>query len=266
MASREKVFPEKHMRQKRTAFNSLKARVENGWARLNSSGFNFREFKAPAFLFSAMAAIAVILLGWFKGFFNLDFQPLLTSVQGMVYGLVALFLFGESLFYFIFAFGRIKRLDFWKETIWFKAISYVLGFAAIIIAPVTTMIEAFLAIFVINHVFMNYVIKLNYDRYEEFFSPKKRHEEEEEEEQPMPKGVEATINTQTNQPMLLAQPPQTQLTAMGYPICKMDTISAEEMKRIYDAGIVDKCDDIGINIADITKAKEFIKNINWFTG
>lgn len=248
-------------KQKRTPFNALKARIENGWERLGNSGFNFKEFRAPAIFFTAFAAIATALLVWFKGLFEMSFWPLLTTVEGLVYGTIALLLFSEAIFYFLFVFGRIKKMSFWKETFVYKIVSYILGIVAIIVTPLVLMIETFLIIFVINYVVMNNLIRSNYDRYEEYHNPKRKYkDEDDEEDKPLPKGVQATMSTSNNQPMLLAQPPQAQLTAFGQPVCKMETISADEMKQMYDMGIININSDINIDLKNIGK---FLKNVNW---
>jgi len=178
-------------------FNLKEEKITNGWEKTKASGYDVREFGWTESIFVSLVAVVVILLGQAKGFLNFDFLPLIDgSVPGWV-AAVSIFLLSETIFYFMFLFGRIKKLSFIKETVPYKAISYVLGIVATIITPITTIIGGALIPFCLNHVFGNYMIRKNFDKRAKYYAPEEFEEPTYEEPKEKPKKTASPKEPQT---------------------------------------------------------------------
>jgi hypothetical protein len=170
--------------QKPKRFNPKEEKIKNGWLSLKGFGFDYKKFGPIEWVFSALAIAAIVLLASYRGIVSFAIEPLLTGTVPYLITLLCIFFFGETVWHFFFVHGKIKKMKFLTEAVPFKFVSYILGTISVILAPITSFIVAFLVLPGINWLVANWIIKANYDRYEEFHNPQKINTDDYEDEAP----------------------------------------------------------------------------------
>lgn len=227
-------------------FNLEEEKIEHGWSLAKGKAFIIRQFAFLEGMWVFFTTCAVCTLGYFKGFFNIDAMPLINGAVPWYIVALALGIISESLFHFIFLGGRITKLNFWKETIPYKTISYILGALAVVFTPVATIISGAFIPFWLNHVYGNFVAKRNFDRRANYYDP----QEEVVYEEPKRKEERPQAPTQPPQRATFKPVPQQAKTMFGEP--KVEAISESEFANAW-GDINTNVDNIELDVPNLGK-------------
>jgi len=157
-------------------FNLLQEKIENGWEKIKAIGYQKYKFGFRESVFVLLAAASLIYIGIVRqgvgiGFFNVNYEFLINGVVPIFATLFSVFLLSEVIYFFLFLFGRIRKLKFWSETIPFKLISWLAAGAGLVVFPIASLLLSALIPFALNYVLGNWIIKQNFDDRTRYYVP-----------------------------------------------------------------------------------------------